>query len=135
MKFPIFDGSVPGGGARRNENSTFSVKKVGYQRRGRPEPQSGGQREKIRVRGYTPNFLTCGLGVPPLFLPKMSSFRRKPRKKKVPKRSKIEAFFGCNKRVFWVQKIRFLGSRKYVFMVQRVQKTRFLGPKNVFFWV
>ena len=29
LKFPIFDGGVPGGGARRDENSTFSVKKVG----------------------------------------------------------------------------------------------------------
>ena len=29
-----------------------------------------------------PNFLTCGLEVPKLFLPKMSSFRRKSRKKR-----------------------------------------------------
>ena len=29
--------------------------------------------------GVIPNFLTQGLGVPPLFLPKKSTFRRKPR--------------------------------------------------------
>ena len=48
--------------------------------------------------GVTPTFLTCGLGVPPLFLPKMSSFRRKPRKKKGAK--KIEN--SLTKRVFFV---------------------------------
>ena len=29
LKFPFFDGGVPGGGARCDENSSFSVKKVG----------------------------------------------------------------------------------------------------------
>ena len=29
LKFPIFDVGMPGGSARRDENSTFSVKKVG----------------------------------------------------------------------------------------------------------
>ena len=29
MKIPIFDGGLPGAGARHDENSTFSIKKVG----------------------------------------------------------------------------------------------------------
>ena len=68
LKFPIFDGGVPGAGARRDENSTFSVK-------------AAADTIILSELGVFPPILTCRLGVPPLFLAKMLSFRQKPHKK------------------------------------------------------
>ena len=57
----------------------FSVKKVAPRLAG--AVRAAADAKISSGLGVTPNFLTGGLGVHPFFLPKMSSFRRKPQEK------------------------------------------------------